>query len=140
MPRILNQEEVLPMKVIATCGAAAIVLTITSVAKAQVDKDSANDLLPGCKYFLNEGPRGFEDAYLRCPITVGSLLGTAKSEQCFGALLGSRKPLDVDVPYGVRTDQAMTVVVRYVEARPQRWHEPFKDLAIEALHHAWPCK
>jgi hypothetical protein len=36
--------------------------------------------------------------------------------------------------------QAARVIVRYIEARPQRMHESFVSLVIEALHDAWPCK
>jgi hypothetical protein len=32
------------------------------------------------------------------------------------------------------------VVVAYIERRPQRMHEDFGVLAVEALHEAWPCK
>jgi hypothetical protein len=32
------------------------------------------------------------------------------------------------------------VFIASVEARPQRMHEPFRQLALEALRAAWPCK
>jgi hypothetical protein len=31
------------------------------------------------------------------------------------------------------------VVVAYIEARPARVHEDFRNLALEALREAWPC-
>jgi hypothetical protein len=34
----------------------------------------------------------------------------------------------------------VAVVVKYIEARPQRMDEDFGQLAIEALTAAWPCK
>jgi Rap1a immunity proteins len=40
----------------------------------------------------------------------------------------------------VTTVQSVAVVVKYIEARPQRMHEPFGKLALEALTAAWPCK
>jgi len=36
-------------------------------------------------------------------------------------------------PNGVTTVQSVAVVVKYIEARPQRMHEPFGKLALEAL-------
>ena len=36
--------------------------------------------------------------------------------------------------------QSVAVVIKYVEARPQRMREDFGKLAIEALTAAWPCK
>ena len=38
------------------------------------------------------------------------------------------------------TNQAIAVVVKYIEARPERMHEDFRALALEALTAAWPCK
>jgi hypothetical protein len=32
------------------------------------------------------------------------------------------------------------VAVAYIERRPQRMHEDFRMLAVEAFHEAWPCK
>jgi hypothetical protein len=34
----------------------------------------------------------------------------------------------------------VAVVIKYIEARPERMHERFGDLALEALTAAWPCK
>jgi hypothetical protein len=43
-------------------------------------------------------------------------------------------------PKGVSIDEAVAVVIKYIEARPERMHEPFGGLALEALIAAWPCK
>jgi hypothetical protein len=32
------------------------------------------------------------------------------------------------------------VIIAYIEARPQRMHEDFRVLAVEAMQKAWPCK
>jgi Rap1a immunity proteins len=37
-------------------------------------------------------------------------------------------------------NQAVAVVIKYIEARPEMMHEQFGDLAFEALTAAWPCK
>jgi hypothetical protein len=34
----------------------------------------------------------------------------------------------------------LSVVIAYIEARPQRQHEDFVPLANEALTAVWPCK
>ncbi len=44
------------------------------------------------------------------------------------------------IPNNVVTVQAVRVMVRYMEARPQKMHEPFVVLALEALQDAWPCR
>jgi hypothetical protein len=36
--------------------------------------------------------------------------------------------------------QIRQVIIQYIDALPQRPHEVFLDLAIEALQLAWPCQ
>jgi Rap1a immunity proteins len=36
--------------------------------------------------------------------------------------------------------EGVRVVIKYIEARPERMQEPFGKLALEALEEAWPCK
>jgi hypothetical protein len=36
-------------------------------------------------------------------------------------------------------DRLVQVVVKYIDARPERIHERFEILVAEALHTAWPC-
>jgi ammonia channel protein AmtB len=43
-------------------------------------------------------------------------------------------------PAGVTPQQAVAVVVQYIDARPARMHERFAVLALEAMQLAWPCK
>jgi hypothetical protein len=44
------------------------------------------------------------------------------------------------LPEEITVDQARGVAVRYISARPERMHEPFINLASEAIEDAWPCK
>lgn len=47
----------------------------------------------------------------------------------------------VCIPAGeVTVNQQVRVVVAYIDARPNRLHEDFRILALEALKDAWPCK
>jgi hypothetical protein len=43
-------------------------------------------------------------------------------------------------PKGGTDGQAIAVVVKYIEARPERMHEQFGVFALEAFITAWPCK
>lgn len=36
--------------------------------------------------------------------------------------------------------QLARVVVKYIEARPEKMHEDFRMLVLETFHNAWPCK
>ena len=47
---------------------------------------------------------------------------------------------DVCKPARTTQGQAVRVVVKYIDDRPERLHENFKTLAAEALQAAWPCK
>jgi hypothetical protein len=103
-------------------------------ADAESDKRSANYLVPECQKFiaLSEG-----DTFIsglnqgRC---VGIIHGIS--------YLSEYLPPDVRScpPKGATAAQTIRVVLAYIERRPQRMHEDFRELAIEALHEAWPCK
>jgi hypothetical protein len=43
-------------------------------------------------------------------------------------------------PKGSTGGQAVRVVIKYIDSRPERLHEDFLDLAAEALRTAWPCR
>ena len=76
----------------------------------------------------------------------GDLPDTFRKGECGGivetvAYLASFLPLDVRScpPTGSTTGQAVRIVVSFLEAHPERLHEDFTDLAMEALRQAWPC-
>jgi len=101
---------------------AILLLALTMPASAE-DMNDANSILPGCK-----GTRGTQ---------------MWEQGRCAGFIEGLRYGLggrDFCPPNGVTTVQSVAVVVKYIEARPQRMHEPFGKLAFEALTAAWPCK
>jgi Rap1a immunity proteins len=87
---------------------------------------SANYFLPGCR-----GSLGRENTptwtHVRCLAFIQGLLsGVGGKETC--------------PPKEVTGGQAVAVIIKYIEARPERMHEQFGDLALEALTAAWPCK
>ena len=47
---------------------------------------------------------------------------------------------DVCAPDSVTNFQIVRVVVKYIDDRPARQHENFRELAREALRAAWPCR
>jgi Rap1a immunity proteins len=42
-------------------------------------------------------------------------------------------------PEGANLELVLRVVVRYVDQKPDRMHERFEKLALEAVLEAWPC-
>jgi Rap1a immunity proteins len=108
--------------------AVAILLALTTPASAQ-DTTTANQMLPGCKGLLDNRMTSGVSVYQqgRCGGYVAGLVyGEGGQEFCS--------------PKGVSIGQAVAVVIKYIEARPERIHEPFGKLALEALEEAWPCK
>jgi hypothetical protein len=93
---------------------------------------SANFYLQGCQKYIQQ-ESDISSAYNR--------------GRCDGTLLGLGyfiKELPPDrsscPPQGATTRQVIRVVVAYIERRPQRMHEDFRNLAVEAMHEAWPCR
>jgi Rap1a immunity proteins len=102
--------------------AVAILLALTMPASAE-DMNSANYILPGCKG------------------TLGTQMW--EQERCAGFIEGLRYGVggrDFCPPNGVTTVQLVAVVIKYIEARPQRMQENFGRLAVAAMQAAWPCK
>jgi len=100
-------------------------------AEAQRDILSANYLVPACQRFIaNNGT-----------------LNDAETGYCAGVITGlgylsAGSPPDFRScgPEGVTITQMTRVALAYIERHPQRMHEPFARLAVEAWHEAWPCK
>jgi len=47
---------------------------------------------------------------------------------------------DICKPERATLGQSVRVVIKYIEARPERMDEYFGLLAVEAMRAAWPCK
>ena len=107
---------------------AILLLALTTPVSAQ-DTTTANQMLPGCKGLLDNSMTSGVSVYQqgRCGGYVAGLVyGEGEQEFCS--------------PKGVSIGQAVAIVIKYIEARPERMHEDFGKLAIEALTAAWPCK
>jgi Rap1a immunity proteins len=89
-----------------------------------------NDLLSSCKSVVGVGPH---DAHRegRCVGEVAMLM-----ELAYGKML----VVPICPAKGAFVNEGVRLVVAFLEANPQRLHEPFSTLAFEALLLAWPCK
>jgi hypothetical protein len=104
--------------------ALTILIALTMPARA-ADVDSANYLLRGCKAFIVREN------------TMPTPIDAMKQGRCVGLVDGLSYTGNFCQPKGVTTGQAVAVVVKYIEARPERMHEDFGILALEALTAAW---
>lgn len=105
------------------CAGVLALATASAGTRAEEDRHSANFWLPYCKSFVASNNKE--------PLAQGI---------CAGIIEGLGFASCAQIPDAVTRDQAVRVVVRYIEARPQRMHESFLPLAREALIAAWPCK
>jgi hypothetical protein len=92
-----------------------ILLALTMPASAE-DTDSANLILPQCKGFLvRESSTPPPSEVFRQGVCAGFVAG-------LGYGVGGR---DACPPNGVTRNQAVAVVIKYIEARPERMNEHF---------------
>jgi Rap1a immunity proteins len=89
------------------------------------DKNSANFMMPSCRKLLTNDD---SEPYLQ-----GICYGIIKTLYFMGG--GKCAPSGV-----VTVSQNTRVVVQYIDARPARMHEDFRELALEAMKAAWPCR
>jgi Rap1a immunity proteins len=101
-------------------------LALQGIALAQSeDTASANAVMVGCRNFvINSNQEIFVQG--GCVYRVSTIFHF-------------RTRLGVCAPDGAG-QQAIRVVVTYIDQRPARMHEQFEDLALEALTQAWPCR
>jgi hypothetical protein len=104
-----------------------LALAVTTAGAQDDDINSANFMVPHCRALVARESSNF--------LFQGVCVGTIDSLQYVRPLMGC-----ADIPNGVTADEAINVIIRYIEARPGRMHELFKALAIEAMFNAWPCK
>ena len=116
------------------CGAMLALTISTANAGKPI---TANRMLPYCKA-IPEHPDGFGQGL--CLGVIDGLAAMAVSFFRPGQPRTATDELCVEIPNGVENGQIVRVVVRYIEARPNRMHEQFSALALEAIFDAWPCK
>jgi hypothetical protein len=98
----------------------------TTVVKpgALADINSANGAMSGCRDIIirNNHTNPFDRGI------------------CAGQVHATWSLSEICPPKGTTLDQAIRIVVQYIDQRPARMHENFISLAREALLAAWPCK
>jgi hypothetical protein len=108
------------------CGVAliaALMLSLQGVALAEQNPYSANYVMPGCRDFMN-----------------GVSLNSFKQGWCGGLITGLAQMHRRCMPPQLTQRQLARGIVQYVNAHPARMHEDFRNLAVEAMQAAWPCK
>jgi hypothetical protein len=109
----------------------AALLLNCGAAVGQQDVFSANAVMPGCRTFLGDMAQAKTSEALDAARCLGLVEGIV-----YGASAGMLVCNEPTVTAG----QAIRVVTKYIESRPERLHQDFRALALEALRAAWPCK
>jgi hypothetical protein len=102
----------------------ALILAGPTAPRADQEK-SANFVLPGCQAFLDAHTTDYALAGFCAGMVTGvSVMALLDGHAC--------------IPSSSTNAQLVRIVIRYVEAHPERMHEPFAVLALQALRAAWP--
>jgi Rap1a immunity proteins len=106
----------------------ALLLALGAFGKADsaelFTRDSAASVVAGCRNIAQRDSTG--DAF--------------EQGQCIGLLKGLYYlSSGACIPAAVTVGVLARIVVRYIDDRPSRLDEDFRELALEALRHAWPC-
>jgi hypothetical protein len=101
-------------------------------AFAQKDLISANAMMPGCRIFASDN--------LDMPVKESLAFSVAKCAGLVEGIAYGGYGLGVCNAPEVTVGQLVRLVVKYIDARPERQHENFKLLALEALKAAFQCK
>jgi len=110
--------------------AAAVFLSASAASAVEDATLSADRMLPACTAFIRDRAPGDVDGVFAAGRCIGLMQGLGFASRLFG----------VCPPDEVTVAQRARVAVTYVEARPERMHEDFRVLAVEAMQKAWPCK
>ena len=113
-------------------AALAVLAVSPAIAASSGNLDSANTILPRCKLFVSDTEK---------TLTLNQAWGRGQCAGIVSTLLYFSNNFDkcVDIPEEATVDQIVKVIIRYIEARPNRLHDGFRGLALEALADAWPC-
>jgi Rap1a immunity proteins len=116
----------------------SLLLTLLlSLPATEADADSVKFLLPHCKALVSSGQTDMKGAYL-----AGQCLGMIKASAFIvQAAAPGGLPFRACLPDNtVTTDQLVTVVLQWMERKPDLAGEDFIVVTMLALAATWPCK
>lgn len=97
---------------------------------------TGDDLMKECRAAISPTPATLGDNPVQSSLRLGLCIGVVSAVYTI-----ARNERLICIPnVAVPTLQVIRVVVGFVEARPQRLHEPFVLLAYDAVADAWPCR
>lgn len=113
---------------------ATLAITAAGPALAQQDLAGASSMLNYCKTVLAGGQKGSKLARGACIGNVDAIIALGKT------LPGPAGRGAICAPEAANRNQAIQIVVTYLEKTPQAPQAKFVPAAVAALSQAWPCK
>jgi hypothetical protein len=118
----------------------ALIVAASTTAEAQ-DTQSANTIMRGCRSLVSDSTIDDPTDSFLAGICAGTIDALAYEASMLTLSSAPAPHAEVFcIPKETKIDQQIRVVVKYIEARPERMHERFALLALLALIEAWPCK
>ncbi len=111
-----------------------VYLGLSPFAAAQQDRRSANTLITGCQYLVDDPIAVTQPQMEEADICAGSVASVLKYGR---ELLGT---MALCPPRGTEASDAARVIVMFLKAHPNRMNERFDVLSYGALRQAWPCR
>lgn len=107
----------------------------SSFALAEVDAGSGNHLLNACNVFMSSSKQdvGYSEG-LDAGYCVGMVSGVAET------IILNDKPLACLPGSGITREQAVRIVVKYLNNHPEQLHHSASTLAVISFQQAFPCK
>ncbi len=122
IPILINRTALI-VAMIFSCGTAV----------AEPDQTSADYMMPGCRdvaALIAFSDSESEENVSRMSLCIGIVTGLSYMGPRYGICL----------PAGTTSRQAVRALVQYIDGQsPERMHENFNSLAVEALRETWPC-
>jgi Rap1a immunity proteins len=98
----------------------------TALAQSPLDPTSADHAMLGCREMATKSNRHTE-LQRECASTVRTMMYVAAGR-------------GICPPHGATVENAIRVIVVYIDHRPERMQDQFEALAFEALQQSWPCR
>jgi Rap1a immunity proteins len=106
-----------------------------SPAGAQSALQSVEQILPGCREFIEPGPRQDDDVrQFLAGICVGKVSALVNVSSILGPQFRFCKP------DGVTLAQTIEVIVKRLDGQPELSHQIFDGAALAILVGTWPCR
>ena len=113
-----------------TLLAAIGVVSVSTMATAQVDVSSGNAYISSCtSYISKQSNFSFFEGLCAGAVTAHLFLAH-----------GMRPDVSFCAPLQVTVIQGVRVAVAYMQANPDQLHLPFQGLLNDAFRKAWPCR